>query len=100
MNGPFPSSFRARRLEEELQAQLDGAVAAGTKNRINGSIVWRGAATAEAATAGRWIGNSPRAIGTGATPRIGKLGVIEDIKHLGAELRLEPLAKPKALADG
>ncbi len=87
-------------LENEFQAQLDGAVAAGTKHRIDGGIVWRGAATAKAAAACRWIGDAPWAIGTGATPLIGEIGMIENVEHLGAELRPEPLAKLKALADG
>jgi len=91
--------MRPIELEDELQAQLDCAVAAGTEHGVERGTVRRSTATAKL-TRHRGISKRRLAIATGSTPGIRKLGVIENIKHLGAELRLEPFPEFEALGDG
>src|SRR6266852_5341630 len=98
MSGPFPSSIRARRLENEIQAQLDGAVAARAQHGVEGSVVWGGTATTECTHLG-WIGECPLAIATGGSIRIGEIGMVENVESFHAELHLHPFPEFEALAD-
>src|ERR1700688_3306601 len=103
MSGPLLISIRERqleaRLENKLQSQLDGAGTARAKHGVEGSGVWRGATTAEQNRLRR-IGVGALTIGTGGAPGIGKLGVIENVKHLGAELRPGPFSEFEGLGNG
>ena len=47
MSGPLSGGVFAQNLEDELQAQLDGAVAARAENGIEGGVVRGGTATTE-----------------------------------------------------
>src|SRR6267378_6225362 len=99
MSGPARFLSAHRRLEDELQSQLDGAIAAGAEHGIEGSGVRSGAAAAEGSNHGR-IGESRLAIVAGAAVRIGEDGVVEHIERLGAELRPDLFAEFEAFGDG
>src|SRR5260370_3297377 len=98
---PVPSPFPSAqwRLENKLQAQLDGAVAAGAEYGVEGGLI-RGSATAAELTWHGGVGKSPLAICTGAAIRIREVGVIENVERLDAELCLHPFPELKVLANG
>src|SRR6266567_641095 len=94
---PAPSRFPSaqQRLEDELQTQLDSAVAARAENRVERSVVRSRTATTERAGLRR-IGGCALAIPTGGAIRISKIGMIENIESFKAELGFHPFAEFEA----
>src|SRR6202049_5256470 len=95
---PAPSLARSNPLEREFQPQLNGAIASRAKHRVERSIVRRRTAATKLTTPRR-VGKRRLTIGVGGAPRVCELGVIENVKHLDAELRLHSFPKFEALAD-
>ena len=96
--GPPCYAFRATvSLEDKLQSQLNGAIAAGTEHRIERSVVRRGAATTERASL-RWIGSGSLSITAGCSIGLCEIGVVKDVERLDAELRLHSLSQFEAFA--
>ncbi len=87
-------------LENEFQAQLDGAVAARAKHGVKGGLVRGGTTATKTASACRWIGKGSLAITAGGAIRISEIGMIENIERLDAELGFETLPEFEILADG
>src|SRR5260370_24664995 len=86
-------------LKDEFQTQLDGAVAARAKDWVESRAVRSGAAATELA----WHRRSSKctlAIGTGGTPWIGEVRMVEDVEGFSAELCLDSLSEFEALGDG
>ena len=81
--------------ENELQAQLNRAAAAGADDGVGGCNVRRGATAAEG-LCGRVV--EPIAV----LPSVGicEVRVIEDIEELGAELGVETFAQLPVLGNG
>src|ERR1700691_2995120 len=90
----FTPSSPTPQLERNLQTQLHGAAAAGTDNRVGGSHVRRGAATAERLHR-RIVQPEP------VLPAVGirKVRMIENVEELGAELGADFFAEMPVLGD-
>src|ERR1700728_1923129 len=80
----YVSNGTSRILKRELQSQLDGAASAGADHRVRRGYVRCGTAAAE--------GLHRRIVQTEsilAAVRIGKVGMVENVEELGAELGAE-----------
>ena len=79
-------------LESELQSQLYSPAAAGTDDRVGGGDVGRGAATTEGLH-GRIVQSESIL----STVGVCKVRMIEDVKKLSAELRVDALPEMPVL---
>ena len=72
-------------LKLEFEAQLDGATASRTDDRVGRGYIWSGTSTAEPAAPGhRWIIVSPAVL---AAVGVSEIGVVDDVEDLTPELR-------------
>ena len=84
-------------LEEQLQAQLNGAGAARAENRIGAADVRSDAAASKSSANRRIVRRGPATL---AAVRIGERDSVEQVKEFGPELRREPFLKFETLAYG
>src|SRR6266404_79940 len=95
IRGPAPTRGSAGILEREFQTQLNGSSASRTDDRVGGRDVGCRTAATEATRRGIVV-----RITILSTKRIGKVGMIENIEELRAELSTEALAKFPVLGNG
>src|SRR5580698_7113052 len=86
---------RTAKLERELQTQLYRSASTGTDNRVRGGYVRCCASASERTSRGIIVGESVL-----PTEWIGKVGMVENVEELRAELCTETLAELQVLGYG
>src|SRR5262249_41912963 len=76
----------------------NGSTASGTKHWIERSLI-RSRTAAAKRTGLRWIRSSSLTVSAGGAVGVGKVGVVENVERLDAELRPEAFSKFEVLAD-